>query len=482
MMKRAALGLAAVVFLLITVVVIRTVYVAAPAARVATVAPETPNAPIDANLVAQHLSQAIKFETVSYGDGVKEAEKTTALRAMQEWMDKTYPYFHDQAGPEVFGESLLFTWHGTNPNLPPVLLMAHMDVAPVTPGSEKEWQHAPFSGDIADGFVWGRGALDNKGQMIPMLEAAERLASSGFQPDRTVMFAFGEDQETGGIKSSAIAKALMTRGTHFAWVLDEGSPIMNEPYPGVRQPVAFIGTAEKGFLSLELVAHGKGAAAATRLSEAIRKVTQDSFDSDLDSIQRAKFAVLMPMLPLADRAMLANLWLTKPLVMGRLQASPERAAVLHTTMASAGPNGASQAKAVPDTATGIVNFRLHQRDSAASVRRRVRAAINDDQVDVSEREDTLAEPSAIVDVTNPAYVHIADMIRTEFGVPAAPELMNDASDSRFYVEIADAVLRFRPVRAELADLPRLHGTDERVAVEDLGKAAGFYMRLIQDIK
>ena len=480
MIKRVALGIAAIVFVLVAVVAVRTLSVPGPAAQ--SLAVETPAAPVDANLVAQRLSRAITFQTVSYGGGVKEAERTTALRAMQEWMDQTYPYFHDQAGPEVFGESLLFTWHGTNPNLPPVLLMAHMDVAPVTPGSEKEWTHAPFSGDVADGFVWGRGALDSKGQMIPMLEAAERLASSGFQPERTVMFAFGEDRETGGIKSSAIAKALMARGTHFAWVLDEGSAIVNEPYPGLRQPVAFIGTAEKGFLSLELVAHGKGAAAATRLSEAIRKVRQDSCASDIDSIQRAKFEVLMPMLPLAYRAMLANLWLAKPLAMRRLQASPELASVLHTTMASTAPDGSGKTKAVPDTATGIVNFRLHQRDSTAAVLRRVRAAIADDQVDVSEREDTLAEPSAIVEVTNPAYIHISDMIRVEFGVPTAPELVNEATDSRYYSEIADAVLRFRPIRADLSDLPRIHGTDERVAVEDLGKAAGFYMRLIQDLK
>ena len=480
MMKRVALGIAAAAFLLIAIVVIRTIMIAGPAVQIAAV--ETPLAPIEANLVAQRVSQAIKYQTVSSGDGAKEAEKTTALRAMQQWMDQTYPYFHDQAGPEVFGESLLFTWHGTNPNLPPVLLIAHMDVAPVADGTEKEWTHAPFSGDIADGFVWGRGAIDSKGPLIAMLEAGERLARSGFQPDRTIMFAFGEDHETGGVKGSAIAKALTTRGTRFDWVLDEGSSIMNEPYPGVRQPVAFIGTAEKGLLSLELVAHGEGGLAVQRLSNAISKVTNDPFDSDIDSIQRAKFDVLMPMLPMSDRAMLANLWLTKPLLMRRLEVVPDLASVLHTTISPAIPSAGTKENTAPQTATGVIDFRLHQRDSVASVISRVRDTIDDDQVDVNEREETLAEPSGIVALDNPAYIHLSDMIKAEFGVPTSPELMNYATDSRYYLGIADAVLRFRPFRAELTDLPRIHGTDERVSVEDLGKAAGFYMRLIQDLK
>jgi carboxypeptidase PM20D1 len=108
-------------------------------------------------VVAGHLAQAIGFQTVSYGDGVKDKERNAAIAEFRDWMERTYPYFFEAAPHEQIGESLLFTWRGTNPNLPPVLLMAHMDVVPVVPGTEG-LTHAPFSGDIADGFVWGRGA------------------------------------------------------------------------------------------------------------------------------------------------------------------------------------------------------------------------------------------------------------------------------------------------------------------------------------
>src|SRR5262249_27747470 len=163
--------------------------------------------------------------------------------------------------------------------------------------------HAPFSGDIADGFVWGRGALDDKSSLIAILDAGERLAMSRYQPSRTIMFAFGQDEEAGGAQgNAAIAKTLAQRGVHFAWVLDEGSPIMQEPYPGVRQPVALVGVAEKGFLTLELVAHGTGGHSAMpthdlalpRLASAINNVVASPFTSDFDVIQRAKLDVLTP--------------------------------------------------------------------------------------------------------------------------------------------------------------------------------------------
>src|SRR5262249_14783843 len=161
----------------------------------------------DSMLVAQHLSQAIKFQTVSYDGGAKEKERSAAIAEFRDWMARAYPYIFEAAPQELAGDSLLFTWQGTNPNLAPVLLMAHMDVVPVVPGTEKDWMHAPFSGDIADGFVWGRGALDDKSSLIAILDAGERLAMSRYQPSRTIMFAFGQDEEAGGAQGNgAIAK------------------------------------------------------------------------------------------------------------------------------------------------------------------------------------------------------------------------------------------------------------------------------------
>jgi carboxypeptidase PM20D1 len=168
--------------------------------------------------------------------------------------------------------------------------------------------------------------------------------------------------------------------------------------------------------------------------------------------------------------------------MRRIEAVPATAAVLHTTISPTILNAGIKENVIPPTAMGLINFRLHQRDTIASVTKHVRDAIGDNQVDVNEREETLSEASKIVATDSPAYIYLSDMIKAEYGVPTAPELMTGATDSRHYLDLADAVLRFRPFRTEMSDLPRVHGTDERVAVEDLGKAAGFYMRLIQDLK
>jgi hypothetical protein len=200
-MKRVLIGIGAVVVLLLGFMVVRTFMVPAPAMEAA-----APPIAVDGNIVAQHLSQAVKFQTVSYGDGIKEQEKGKALDDMHAWMEATYPYFHEAAGPEKFDKSLLFTWIGKNPNLPPVMLMAHLDVVPVVPGTEKDWKHAPFSGDIADGFVWGRGTLDDKGQLIAILEAANRLAQAGFQPERTIMFARAKTKRLAGAATKPLPR------------------------------------------------------------------------------------------------------------------------------------------------------------------------------------------------------------------------------------------------------------------------------------
>ena len=486
-MRRVLVGVVILILILGAVLITRTLSVDMPPEEAASAPPPG----MESAVVAQHLSQAIKFETVSYGDGVKEKERNAAIAQFRAWMEQTYPYLHEAAPQEQVGESLLYVWRGTNDNLPPVLLMAHMDVVPVVPGTEKDWTHAPFSGDIADGFVWGRGALDDKAALVAILDAGERLAAGHFQPTRTIMFAFGQDEEVGGAQgNSEIAKRLAMRGVHFAWVLDEGMPILNEPFPGVRSPIALLGVAEKGYLSLELVAHGEGGhssrptqdMALPRLASAISNVVGHPFVSDLDSIQTTFLNILTPRLPFIAKMALANMWLMKPLIIYQMESRPESAAVLHTTISPTIISGGVKDNVIPATARAVVNFRLHPRDTIASVTEHVRQAINDPKVDVTSLMETRSEASKIVGQNDPAYLYIADLIKSSFAVPVAPQLMVGATDSVHYLAIADAVLRFWPFPLDHDDLPRIHGTNERIAVDHLGPAVGFYMRVMQSLK
>jgi carboxypeptidase PM20D1 len=411
---------------------------------------------------------------------------------MRTWLEQTYPAFHRVATREIVNKSLLFTWKGKNPNAPPILLMAHMDVVPVVPGTEKDWSHAPFSGDIADGFVWGRGAIDDKGCLITLLEAAERLAQSGFTPERTIMFAFGQDEEVGGDKGNgAIAKLLAARHVHFAWVLDEGGAILNEPFPGVQQPIAFVAVAEKGYLSLQLVAHGTGGhssrpthdLAIARLSDAVLHVVDHPFASGIDDIQSEQLGVIAPYMPFFPRMLLANLWLTSPIVARMEEGQPDMAALLHTTISPTMISGGVKDNVLPPQATATINFRLHPRDTIDGAIEHVRKAVNDPRVDVRALTETQNEASSLSNLHDANGKFLVQAIQDSFnGIPVAPTLMIAATDSHHYLAMSDDVFRLDPFHMGPEDMSRVHGTNERIAIGDLGSASAFYQRLIQNVK
>jgi carboxypeptidase PM20D1 len=487
-MYRIVIGIAAVVVVAAAIVIGHTLVIAAAPARGAAPPPVT----VDSASVARHLAQAVRFRTISYGGGAQEAEKFAALEAMRAWMETTYPHFHKAASREIMDHTVVFTWKGRDASLKPALLMAHMDVVPVVPGTEKDWSHAPFSGDVAGGYVWGRGSIDDKGSLIMILEAADRLAARGFEPTRTIMFAFGQDEEVGGSKGNAVvAAALAARGVHFAWVLDEGGAILNEPFPGVERPVAFVAVGEKGYLSLKLVAHGQGGhssrptndMAIARLAEAVLAVVHHPFVSSLDEVQREKLAVIAPQAPFATRLLLANLWLTGPIVTSYMEDNPDSAARLHTTIAPTLIFGGVKDNVLPPQAEATINFRLHPRDSIAGVIEHVRKAVDDPKVSVTALGETQSEASKIADLHSAAGQFLVAQIRASFGgVPVAPDMTTGATDSRHYLPIADEVFRLDPFRFDVDDLSRVHGTNERLAVGDLAPAVAFYMRLMENTK
>jgi len=177
-----------------------------------------------------------------------------------------YPLVHARLASEVVGDlSLLYTWPGADTAAAPVVLMGHFDVVPVVPGTESRWTHDPFSGKVADGFIWGRGTLDDKVTVIAVLDAVEHLLRHGHTPTRTIYLAFGHDEEVGGEGGAGrIAERYRQRGlARPALVLDEGGALFEGGFPGLASPVALVGIAEKGFLSLELKVSGDGGHSST---------------------------------------------------------------------------------------------------------------------------------------------------------------------------------------------------------------------------
>ncbi|HLZ97770.1 MAG TPA: M20/M25/M40 family metallo-hydrolase, partial [Steroidobacteraceae bacterium] len=216
------------------------------------VAPIVPP-PVDERRAAEHLRSAVRFQTISQDLAPDDDHRSEFLR-LHSFLREAFPHVDAVLSREVVnGYALLYTWPGEDPAAKPVVLMAHQDVVPIAPGSESRWHAGPFSGDIKDGYVWGRGAWDDKGNLMSILEAVEALAAAGFKPRRTIYLAFGHDEEIGGAQgASAIASLFKSRGIRPEFVLDEGMLITEGIMPGLDPPAALIGIAEKGWATLKL--------------------------------------------------------------------------------------------------------------------------------------------------------------------------------------------------------------------------------------
>mgnify|MGYP002147848069 FL=1 len=209
----------------------------------------------DTQAAAQHLGQAVQIRTVSNQDPAQN--QLAEWDRLHSWLQTTYPRAHAAMQREVLGQTLLYTWPGSDPAAQPIIVMAHQDVVPVTPGTEADWRHPPFAGTIADGAVWGRGAIDDKGSLVALFEGLEALAGSGFKPRRTIILVAGHDEEAGGTGAVEVARLLKARGVKAVFAIDEGGLISTDT-PMINGPAAMIGVAEKGYATLRVTAPATG--------------------------------------------------------------------------------------------------------------------------------------------------------------------------------------------------------------------------------
>ncbi len=450
------------------------------------VAPLAPLALDETAAVAQ-LAGALRIPTVSRGD--PPHRDPAAFEALHAHLRASFPLTFTRLSTEAVGQfGLLFTWKGTDPSKRPILLMAHQDVVPVDEPSA--WTHPPFAGELADGYLWGRGALDVKSGLIGILQATEQLAREGFTPARTLYLAFGHDEEIGGEDGAKqIAHLLESRGVRLEMVLDEGAAIVEGVVPDVSVPVALIGVVEKGYLSLELSTKTEGGhssmpparTAIGRIAAAVARVESDPFPPRL-----APFTPFLdyvgPKMPFAKRIVFANMWLFEPLVARLLSAKPTTAASIHTTTAPTIFRAGVKDNVLPHQASAVINFRIIPGETPETVTARVRALVDDPEIDIRPYGGFGTAPSPISSTQSEAYRALAETIRRVYPDPnlvVAPSLVVGATDSRYFQPIADDVYRFLFVHLGPDDIPRIHGTDERISVENHLQAIRFYYALIQ---
>jgi carboxypeptidase PM20D1 len=441
---------------------------------------------VDEAAAAERLAGAVRFRTVSYE--TPSPDSRAELLRLHAYLEHSFPKAHAVLHREVVGGySLLYTWPGSDRAAKPILLMAHQDVVPVAPRTESRWHAAPFAGEIRDGFVWGRGTWDDKGNLMAILEAVELLVAQGFEPRQTVLLAFGHDEENGGADGArAIAALLAARGVRLDFAIDEGLLITDGMLPGLSSPAALIGVAEKGSVTLVLTASAEPGhssmpgprSAIGALATALDKLERAPLPADIRGVPQELLETLAPEMGLMPRVALSNLWLFGPPVRWQLEGKPATNAMLRTTTAITVVRGGDKENVLPGEAVALVNFRLVPGDSRERVADHVRRTIGDEQIRVDVAPGW-AEASAVAATDSASYRLINRTVRELFpGVLVAPGLMIGGSDSRHMAPIADNVYKFSPVRARSEDLPRFHGTDERISIANYAELIRFYHRLI----
>ncbi|SCK56323.1 carboxypeptidase PM20D1 [Variovorax sp. HW608] len=450
----------------------------------------TPAAPlaIDVQAAARRLAGGIRFRTVSSLDD--PAGNAAEFDKLHAYLAEQFPKVHATLKKEVIGQhALLYTWTGSDPQARPVALMAHQDMVPIAPGTEKAWKVDPFGGVIEDGFIWGRGALDDKGNLFAQMEAVEALVASGFKPTQTVYLVMGDDEEVSGLRGALpIAELLKSRGVRLDWVLDEGLLVLDGVLPGLSKPSALIGLAEKGyatfFLSLD-TAPGHSSmppahSAIGQMSAALARLEATPMPGGIKGIAGQMFGTLAPEMSGLNRVLLSNLWLSGPLVESQLEKSPSSNAMLRTTTALTIVRAGNKDNVLPGRAEAAVNFRILPGDTIDSVEAHLKKALGNDAIQV-KRYPGNSEPSPVSPTEANGYRAIEHTVRQTFpDAIVAPGLMTAATDSRHFSLISDSVYRFSPYRAKSEDLARFHGTNERLAISNYGEAINFYQQLLRN--
>jgi carboxypeptidase PM20D1 len=414
--------------------------------------------PVDINQAAGHLSDAIKFKTVFNVDTSKV--DYSQFSSFQEYLGKAFPLVSSTLNKKVInGYGLLYTWQGTDSQKKPLLVMAHQDVVPAPP---EGWTHDPFSGDIADGFVWGRGAIDDKGSLISIFEATEYLIKDGFKPSRSIYIASG---------------------------FDEGMIVTQGDVPGVKTPVALIGTAEKGYLSIRLTAESEGGHSSMPpkqttvgiLAAAIDKLEKNPFPIRMTGPAADLFEYAGPEMSFPYKMLFANMWLFGPVIESELASSPGTNAAIRTTTAPTMFEGSQAENVLPAKATAVVNFRILPGDTIQSVTDQVKSTINDSRVKIQPITESANEPAPASSIGSQSFGILNKTIRAVMpDVFVAPMMMIGSTDSFKYVGLSQNIYRFLPERLYGDDLNMMHGMNEKISITNLGEMINYYILLIKN--
>ena len=466
------------VLLLLAIAVVRTIRIKAPAAAPRSI--DFDSAVLDS--YAQTMGDMIRVPTVSKS----ETEDLTQFYIFHKELERLFPLLHKHLEKTDLQGTLLYRWPGSDPARRPILLMGHQDVVPAT---DDGWRVGAYSGEVIDGNVYGRGALDCKSTMFVEMQAVEELLAEGFTPPCDVYLEYSINEETGGAGASNAMQYLKNKGITLALVLDEGGAVIDKAVDGMDRPYAVIGVTEKGYMDLKITARGKGGHSSTpprntpaaRLFAFANEIERKRpFQKKLIPEAVEMFKAMAPSFNFPMRLVLGNIWLFKPLLMALMPiVSPFGEAVMATTCCFTMMGGSNAANVIPKEPYLVANLRTsaHQGCDASLAVMQKYAKKYDLEIEVLMRRDA----SPISNIHSKEYAYVTQCVAELFpDVGVAPYLIMGGTDCRHFHALTENALRFAPVPMTTAQSASCHAVDENVTVTALAEGVRFFKHFLKN--
>ena len=419
----------------------------------------------------------IRMETVSDPACGNSPEDFAKFRELT-W--ELFPNIRKACEYREFDGAMVLYWKGMDQSKEPVLFMNHYDVVPA---KAEDWKYPPFSAEIADGKIWGRGTLDDKGGFWAMLQAADELASEGFIPLRDIWFEMDCNEETQGASAKKASDWMYDQGLRFEMVLDEGGDIVRDPIGGTKGTFAMIGIGEKSVVNLKFIARSTGGHASTpdrntplvRLGKFMGYVdSHQVFDVEMHPAVAEMLRLMAPYSGKTGKVTGKAHKLRKPLGLLMPMLGATTGAMVSTTVAFTMAGGGEAINVIPGEVWVLGDMRCsHHQGSDGSIAAITKAAKKFGvEVEVISKEPE----SGLADFKGSAFGLVTEAVKaTVPGVDeCAPYIMTGASDSRFFGKLSDQCIRFLPFTIDAGQMESIHGVNEYVSIDTLVPAVDYY--------
>lgn len=437
--------------------------------------------------VEKKLAEAIKIKTISNSNYAKT--NWEEFRKYHKLLEELFPLVHSSLNKKIINDySLVYHWKAKNSKKKPILITAHMDVVPIEKGTENDWDHAPFSGAISQGYVWGRGALDTKIHMIGALEAAEILLKENYTPDRDIYFAFGHDEEVGGTEGAKrIAEYFKENNIEFEYLIDEGGCVAEGVIEEISKPIALIGIGEKGYANIKISVsddggHGSMPPKHTALglvAQAINNLEKKQCRIKLVKPVKEFLLRIGPEMKFINKLILSNLWLFKPLFLTIFSKTKTGNAMLRTTTAATMTNASMEPNVLPQKASATFNFRIRPEETGEDLLHHIRSVNKNIPIEIDVLR--LEEPSKVSDSNSEGFNNIEAITKFLYkDVIVAPYLVMAGTDARKYEDVCKNIYRYTPFKIHNDEMSKIHGTNENISIENVNNCLRFFYILFKE--